>query len=753
MRFSLLFGWVFLAACAPKSTDFGVDARPTSPDGSVHTPGALGAWQDETGALEVRVRSRRATRLEVWLYRAPRGEGPALTFALERQVGRDTWATRAPAEALRGAGLTGTLYYGYRAWGPNWPHVAEWQPGGLDGFVADVDAEGNRFNPNKLLIDPYAKELSHDPIGPHHRDHSIYEAGANRARDSGPVAPKGIVLPARTFDVGVPPARALKDDVLYEVHVRGLTRGDPSLGDCRGTYRAAGEKAQYLQALGITAVELLPLHETPNDANDLEPNAAFDNYWGYNTLNFFAPDRRYACDQSPGGPTREVAEMVRAFHAEGIKVLIDVVYNHTSESGNGAILSLRGLDNASYYELAKDKQGYADHTGIGANTNAADSFVRDLALDSLKYWHQVLGVDGFRFDLATVLANACREDCFDYDPDDAAGILKRAVIELQGAALIAEPWGIGEGTYQLGRFPPGWSEWNDRFRDRVRRVQNRQGKEDVAPGALATDLAGASDLFGDRAPWASIHYVVAHDGFTLHDLYACNEKQNQQAWPAGPSPGGSDNNLSWDQGGDPARQREAARVGLALTVLSAGVPMFNGGDEMLRSQRCNNNPYNLDTEVSWLDWTRAESQAAFVAFTRKLLSLRHGYSALRPAKHWRGIDANGNGLKDLSWHTPSGAEADARYMEDARAHFLAWRIDASEAGDPARSLYIAYNWDAAPRDVQLPPAGVGLSWHRALDTAAAHEEAHNAWSEADQLALVDGRYRMAARTLTVFVER
>jgi glycogen operon protein len=350
-------------------------------------------------------------------------------------------------------------------------------------------------------------------------------------------------------------------------------------------------------------------------------------------------------------------------------------------------------------------------------------------IDSLRYWHQDLGVDGFRFDLAPVLANACTRSCFDYDPDDPDGILMRAT-EL-GVDLIAEPWGIGAGTYQVGHFPPGWSEWNDRYRDLVRQDVNLVGVVDVTLGWLADRIAGSPDLFGARGPTASINYVVSHDGFTLADLVGCDGKSNNQAWPYGPSGGGSDNNYSWDYDGNTVRQRQAARTALALVMLSAGVPMMTGGDEMLRSQRCNNNPYNLDSTATWLDWGALTERAAFVTFTQRLLAFRRAHPALRPDDWWSD--------DDVTWIGTDGLVLPDEFFDDPGAHFLGWRV-----GD----IYVAYNGAPQALTVTLPP---GTAWRRAADTAAAMEPDANFRAPGAEDA-AGPHYTMAARSLAIFVQ-
>ena len=697
----------------------------------------LGASYDATKSnVLFKVYSGQATRIELYLYSTATGTAEKHTVVMTAGAG-GIWSATIPATTLSSKGLSGTLYYGYRAWGPNWPYSTSWTKGTATGFITDVDANGNRFNPNKLLTDPYALELSHDPLTPTMTNGTIYASGASyRNIDTGSNAPKGIVLAGDTQSIGVKPTRALKDDVVYEVHVRGLTMNDTSITAAyRGTYKGAGLKAAWLASLGVTAVEFLPLQETQNDTNDAVPtNNTGDNYWGYMTLNYFAPDRRYAYDKTPGGPTREFKEMVKAFHGQGIKVLVDVVYNHTGEGGAWSstdkttynIYGMRGLDNPTYYSLTSDKQNSWDNTGVGGNYNTRNPIAQNLIIDSLAYWRDKLGVDGYRFDLASVLGNTCEHGCFNFDKMDPATALNRVVAELppraaaggSGVDLIAEPWAIGGNSYQVGGFPSGWAEWNGAYRDMVRKAQNKLGSEVVTTGQMATRFAGSSDLYGDdgRKPWHSVNFVTAHDGFTLKDLYSCNAKNNLQAWPWGPSDGGEDHNNSWDQAGIAADQRKAARNGMALMMLSAGVPMIVGGDEALRTLNCNNNPYNLDSSANWLGWTRTTDQNNFQAFSKAMIAFRKAHPALRPANFYSSVDNNGNVMEQLRWFKPNGTVADGAYFNDAANHAIAWRIDGSEFGDSASAIYVAHNAWSTQVNFTLPWPGAGKSWYRVTDT-------------------------------------
>lgn len=734
-------------------------------------PDQLGASLDQSQTqVTFRVFSGGATRMEVWIYSEPFGTSEVASYEMLRDPMTGIWAKTVAIDDLESAGVEHPIYYGYRAWGPNWPHDSSWTPGSQVGFISDVDSDGNRFNPNKLLIDPYALEVSHDARSSQQVSDAMFFSGPQRGVDTGPFAPKGIVLEPMPASGTPKPTRAFKEEIIYEVHVRGLTMNDPSIpAPLRGTYAGAAMKAGYLKSLGVTAVEFLPVQEFQNDHNDVVASAAGDNYWGYDPINYFAPDRRYASDRSAGGPTREFQAMTDAFHEQGIKVYIDVVYNHTGEGGvrdsgtTARLLSFRGLDNPAYYELASDPRFYYDNNGVGPNLNTAHPRVRQLAIDSLSYWKEVLGVDGYRFDLASVLGNTCLEGCFNFNKFDPQNILNRAVAELparpaeggDGVDLIAEAWGIGDGTYQVGHFPKGWAEWNDRFRDTVRVAQNKLGIAHIPPGELARRFAGSSDLFQDdgRRPWHSVNFVVAHDGFSLRDLYSFNEKKNGQPWPFGPSDGGTDNNLSWDQAGDPAAQRQAARTGLALLVLSAGVPMVTGGDEMYRTQYGSNNPYNVDSTKNYLDWEGANRFPHFFSYAKKLFAFRMAHPALRPDKFFSGSDTNGNGLKDIAWLRNNGAEADGAYMDDPNKHFLAYRIDGTELGDSVSSIYVAYNGWSGDVETILPTNQPGKRWYRAADTDEWMEDEDNFEHPGEEDLLDSSIYKVNSRSVLVLIER
>jgi glycogen operon protein len=726
---------------------------------------SLGASYNESGAtIRFRVFSSKASKIDLYLFDEPFGAAEKMVVTLDKPAGSALFSAEVPVAKIRGRGIGGTVYYGYRAWGPNWPFVASWTKGSADGFKADVDDEGNRFNPNKLLIDPYAAEISHDPVNPRNLDGSTYASGPDhRTQDSGPVAPKGIVLQPDFIDAGTHPTRPLREEIIYEVHLRGLTKLDSSIADAdeRGTYKGAAQRAEYLRSLGVTAVEFLPVHESNNDQNDVSPGPEGDNYWGYNTIAFFAPDRRYSSDKSPGGPTREFKRMVKAFHDRGLKVYLDVVFNHTGEGGlyqSGRpdtinILSFRGLDNRAYYELARGNRFYYDNTGVGGNFNAASPVVRDLILDSLTYWTRAMGVDGFRFDLAPILGNRLDHQRptdgagFLYDKIQAGNALNRAVRELPvrppdggpGVDLIAEPWTASGDGYQQGNFPAGWAEWNGRFRQRLRESQNQLGRAVVTPAELATRFVGSPDLFQDdgRKPWHSINFLVEHDGPCLRDLYAFTN----EGWRA------------WDQNGDVTLQRRAARNGFAFPLLSIGTPMFTGGDEFYRTINGNGNPYNLDAPINYLNWDEIKNHPHHFEFARRVIAFRRAHPALRPKNYFRGIDYNGNGLKDITWYRDDAREPDVDYRNAQDRHFLAYRIDGTEFHDPAPSIYVAYNGWHDPSRITLPHPRYGRAWFLAGDTGHWMEPLDN-FNEAGREDPIDGHvYEMEARSVLILIEQ
>jgi Type II secretory pathway, pullulanase PulA and related glycosidases len=647
------------------------------------------------------------------------------------------------------------------------------------GFISDVDGSGNRFNPNKLLLDPYAQEMSQDPLNASNQNGDIFASGASyRNIDSGIYAPKGIVLGASGQSIGTKPTRAQKDDVIYEVNVRGLTKQDPSIPtQYQGTYYGAGLKASYLASLGVTAVEFLPVQETQNDANDVVPNSdANQNYWGYMTEDYFAPDRHYAYNKAPGGPTAEFQAMVQAFHNAGIKVYMDVVYNHTAEGGTwtgtdpttATIESWRGLDNATYYELDSTNQYFYDNTGIGANFNTYNTVAQNLIVDSLAYWTNTMGVDGFRFDLASVLGNSCLNGAYEsaapncpnggynFDAADPNVAINRILKEFtvrpatggSGLDLFAEPWAIGGNSYQLGGFPKGWSEWNGAFRDTLRQAQNELGSMTISIGQDATDFSGSSSLFqaNGRAPWNSTNFIDVHDGLTLKDVYSCNGSNNNQTWPYGPSSGGTSTNYSWDQGGAAADQRRAARTGMAFEMLSAGTPLMQGGDEYLRTLQCNNNAYNLDSTANWLNYSWSTDQSNFYNFAQRIIAFRKAHPSLRPVTWYTS--------SQVVWYEPSGAVADSSYWNNTGNYAIAYTVNGSSFGD-ANSMYIAYNGWSGSVNFTLPAPPTGTNWYRVTDTCNWNDGANTFVTPGNE-ALIGGagtNYSQCGQSLLLLISK
>jgi glycogen operon protein len=739
---------------------------PETEYGVTTTYESMGAERQPDDSICFRVLSQNATRVEAWLYEAP-GQPEIARIDLLNLDG--------PLREGCTDGASSARFYGLRAWGPNWPYDPEWTPGTEIGLDVETDNAGNRFNPNKLIVDPWAREITHDPYRPSWDDVRIYLSGPEfRDMDSAAIAPLGVILDPLPDDPRPEvPTRQLADDIIYEVHVRGLTMSDTTVPEAlRGTYAGAALKAPYLAALGVTAVEFLPLHETQNDRNDQDISTAGDNYWGYASLSFFAPDRRYAADQSPGGPTRELRAMVDAFHSEGIKVFVDVVYNHTGEGGVGTppgplaqYFSWRGLDNQAFYQTV-NRYSYRNDNGVGPNVNFRSPITRQMVVDSLRYWHEELGVDGFRFDLAAILGNDCAGDCFRFDPTgfpaELAELFSRDTVG-NGVDLIAEPWGASDGTYNAGNFPPGWHEWNDRYRIAMRSAINRTPDVPTARD-LAGRIFGSFDVFGDdgRGPDASVGYLVSHDGFTWNDLFSCSDKLNDQAWPWGPSDGGSDFNQGNNYEGVRADQLQAARTAMAVVMASAGVPILTGGDEFLRSQVCNNNAYNVDSVANWLDWSGVEREAKHLLFVTRMLSLRRMHEALRP-QGWfgAGADRDDDGLPTITWYDINAGTPSEDYWANPLSPVMVWRVDTDEPVDgrspvnESNSRSIAWLWNRSDemQSVQLPPVADDTAWFRVADTAAWLRPESNSHPLDDLPRMTDRRYGVHPQSIVVLMEQ
>ena len=546
--------------------------------------------------------------------------------------------------------------YGYRVQGPYAPE------------------EGHRFNPSKLLIDPYAKALSQNvdwnapvfgyPLGNPDEDLKI------DTEDDSSGVPKGVVTAGHfDWENDRPPMRPLHNTVIYEAHVKGLTARHPDVPDqIRGTYAGVAYPTviEYLKKLGITAVELMPVHAFLDDKILLEKGLR--NYWGYNSINFFSPDARYSSSGDRGEQIGEFKGMVKALHRAGIEVILDVVYNHTAEGNHlGPTLSFKGIDNATYYRLVTDQpRYYMDYTGTGNTLNVRHPQVLKLIMDSLRYWITEMHVDGFRFDLAAALARELHQvdrlssffDVINQDP------------LISQVKLIAEPWDVGDGGYQVGRFPTLWAEWNGRYRDVVRRYWKG---DDGQLAEFGYRLTGSSDLYqhDGRHPTASVNFVTAHDGFTLRDLVSYNDKHNEANGEENRD--GTNDNHSWNHGAegetqDPSilalRERQERNF-LATLMLSQGLPMLCGGDELGRTQQGNNNAYAQDTEVSWFDWNVTESRRGLLEFTRRLIQIRKAHPNFHRRRFFqdRRIDpdapdreVNGSVEQDILWLRPDGKE-------------------------------------------------------------------------------------------------
>ena len=588
---------------------------------------------------------------------------------------------------------------------------------------------GHRFNPNKLLLDPYARahigalkwapECFGYTIGAEGDDLSFDE------RDSAPFVPKCVVVDPNFDWQGQPRSRGVPWDrtIVYETHVRGFTRLHPAVPEKhRGTYKglAAREVVEYVKALGVTTIELLPLHTFINDSHLLERNLT--NYWGYNSIGFFAPDPRYASE--PEQSLREFKEMVARFHDAGLEVVLDVVYNHTAEGNErGPTLSFKGIDNATYYRLLPDKKRYyVNDTGTGNTFNLSHPAVIEMVMDSLRYWVNELHVDGFRFDLGTILAR--EPDGF----DNQSGFLKACNQDpvLRSVKLIAEPWDCGPGGYQVGHFPPGWAEWNDRYRD----VTRDFWRGEAAGRELAPRLCASGDVFNHlgRRPYACVNFVTAHDGFTLNDLVSYNEKHNEANGEHNND--GSTTNRSWNCGAEGETDDEAVkslrsrqmRNFLATLLLSQGTPMLLAGDELARTQRGNNNAYCQDNEISWLDWNLTEAAKAQVRFVQKLTHLRAKYPILRRNRFLTGSYDQELDVKDLTWINASGAEMRDEDWTDDRMRCFGMLMDGRAAPTGIRqrgkeaTLLLVLNAHHDLVQFVLPPSPGGTAWRLLVDT-------------------------------------
>jgi isoamylase len=602
----------------------------------------------------------------------------------------------------------GTVY-GYRVHGPYEP------------------TQGHRFNPNKLLLDPYAKTLVgrlrwHDAVFGYRIGHAREDLSFDR-RDSAPYMPKCRVIdPAFTWGAGRRPLIPWDRTIVYETHVKGFTQRHPGVPpELRGSFGGLAHSAvtDYLKALGVTAIELMPVHAFIDDRYLLEKGLV--NYWGYNTIGFFAPDPRYMATPF----ANEFKEMVAHLHDAGIEVILDVVYNPPAEGNErGATLSFKGIDNKSYYRLAPDNRYYINDTGTGNTLNLSHPRVLQMATDSLRYWATEMRVDGFRFDLATILGREPQGF------DQGGGFLDacRQDPVLSCVKLIAEPWDCGPGGYQVGGFPPGWAEWNDKFRDTARAFW--RGDEGKLP-ELATRITASADLFNRRGrkPFASVNFVTAHDGFTLADLVAYNDKHNDANGEDNRD--GHSNNLSWNHGvegptDDPEIRRlryRQMRNLLATLLLSQGTPMLLGGDEFGRSQHGNNNGYCQDNETSWIDWAQLDDdQRGLGEFVRKLVAIRQAFPVLRRPRFLTGAVDPEIGVKDTTWLTPAATEMTEEQWRDPASRCLGVILDGRARATGIRraaadaTILLIVNGHHDVVRFSLPDAVGGARWELLIDT-------------------------------------
>jgi isoamylase len=667
-------------------------------------PYPLGAKWDGTG-VNFALYSECATGVQLCLFNDAREQIEQIDF---HETTAFVWHGYLP-------GLPPGQLYGYRVFGP-------WEP-----------EQGFRFNPAKLLVDPYAQAISgrvdwKEAIFP-------YVFGGEDAdlirdeRDSAAGAPKSVVVnPYFDWEQDRPLRIPLSDSIIYETHVRGFSIKNPDVPEnLRGTYAglACPASLRHLKRLGVTAVELMPVHHFVNDSHLVEKGLT--NYWGYNTLGYFAPDSHYSSTGENGNQVAEFKAMIKTLHREGIEVILDVVYNHTSEGNHmGPMLSMRGIDNTTYYRLMADSpRYYMDYTGTGNTLNVRNPQVLKLIMDSLRYWVLEMHVDGFRFDLAATLAREL------HDVDRLSGFFDIIHQDptLADVKLIAEPWDVGEGGYQVGNFPVLWAEWNGKYRDTIRRYW----KGDTGQlSDVGYRLTGSSDLYqhDGRRPYASINFVTAHDGFTLRDLVSYNDKHNEANGEDNKD--GTDDNQSWNMGvegptDDPviihARERQMRNL-LATLLFSQGVPMISGGDEIGRTQGGNNNAYCQDNEVSWYDWTASHEKECLIDFTAKLIELRRNHPNLRRRKFFQDRAIHNSESRDIAWYGTNGQELDEGSWNSGWVRTLGLMLNGQtlgitdQLGNPVvdDSFLLLINAHHEPVTFELPPPPEGGRWKCVVNT-------------------------------------
>ncbi|WP_187262981.1 glycogen debranching protein GlgX [Pontibacter beigongshangensis] len=669
------------------------------------SPYPLGATWDGKG-VNFAVYAENATNVELCLFKSTEEPTENVQIKLTERT-HHVWHAYLPD-------IKPGQLYGYRVHGPYEPE------------------EGHRFNSNKLLIDPYAKAIAgtiewHDSLFGYEVGHPDEDLSFSKA-DSAPYIPKSVVVdPNFDWEGDKAPKVPYHKTVIYEAHVKGFTKLHPDIPEnIRGTYAALGHPVtiKYLQDLGITAIELMPVHHFVTDRYLMEKDLT--NYWGYNSIGFFAPDVRYSSTGVLGEQVVEFKKMVKELHKAGIEVILDVVYNHTAEGNHmGPTLSFKGIDNASYYRLVEDsKRYYMDYTGTGNTMNAMLPSVLRLIMDSLRYWITEMHVDGFRFDLASTLARELHDvdrlgSFFDIIHQDPI---------ISQVKLIAEPWDVGEGGYQVGKFPAGWAEWNGKYRDCIRDYW--RGADSMI-GEFAYRFTGSPDLYQDdyRKPTASINFVTAHDGFTLNDLVSYNEKHNMANGEDGKD--GENHNSSWNCGAegptdDPVvndLRAKQKRNFLTTLFLSQGVPMLVAGDELSRTQQGNNNAYCQDNEISWLNWKAADKD--LLEFTQKLIRLRREHPTFSRRRWFQGQPIKGVGLEDIAWFLPDGKEMSEEHWNQDHAKSLAIFLNGrglhsrGPLGEQITddSFYVIFNAHYEPISFKLPLKKYGDQWTKILDTS------------------------------------
>ncbi len=670
-------------------------------------PYPLGATWDGQG-VNFALFSQHATGVELCLFDTPGAPHERQRIAMPEQTD-NVWHVYLP-------GLQPGQVYGYRVYGPYDPEA------------------GHRFTPAKLLVDPYAKAIAgeltyHDAVYGFTVGNP-YEDLAPDTRNSAPYVPRSVVIdPAFDWGDDRPPATPLYKSVIYEMHVKGFTKLHPELPEAlRGTYAglAMPPVIEYLKSLGVTAVELLPIH------HHVDERFLFDkgktNYWGYNTLGYFAPDSRFSSAGDDGGQVREFKSMVKALHTAGIEVILDVVYNHTCEADRlGPTLAFRGIDNLVYYrQMPGYPREYIDYTGCGNSLSMLHPRTLQLIMDSLRYWVTEMHVDGFRFDLAATLARGLHADArlttfFDMIHQDPI---------LSQTKLIAEPWDIGPGGYQVGNFPVLWAEWNGKYRDVIRRYWKGDA---IGTAELAYRLTGSSDLYehNGRKPYASINFITAHDGFTLRDLVSYNHKHNEANGEDNRD--GENHNNSWNHGAegptaDPQinelRARQQRNM-LATMLLSQGVPMLLAGDERNRTQHGNNNTYCQDNELNWIDWKLDDAGSALLEFTRTLIRIRNEHPALHRRKFFQGRSIQGANVQDIEWFRPDGHEMGNHEWSETIAGCLGMQLNGrminewDERGNVIQDDVLLLLLNAYADDVafKLPGGARDGEWEVLVDTA------------------------------------